>query len=160
MNGLKGGAVCAGILFVAAVLQQALAFRLAVFGARPDFMLVALAVLGMFASRSGGMVLGFVDGLVVGAMSGANLQHYVASRTLTGLLIGWVSSAEVPRTIPAAAIAAAGVTVVAQLTLMFLAPPHSITPFLTDTIRGAVYNGVLAIPVYALLKKIVAPVVR
>ena len=68
MNGAKGVAVCAGTLFVAAVLQQSLAYRLTVLGGAPDFMLIALAVLGMFASRPGGMVLGFADGLVAGAL--------------------------------------------------------------------------------------------
>ena len=160
MKGLKGGAICALTLLVAAVLQQSLAYRLSVFGARPDFMLIALAVLGMFTNRPGGIALGFFDGLIVGAVANANMQHYVASRTLTGLLLGWTSSVELPRSVPAAGLVAAAVTLFAQLTLMFLAPPHSIAAFLADTIRGAVYNGVLAIPVYALLKKFLAPVVR
>jgi hypothetical protein len=160
MKGLKGGAVCAVTLFVAAVLQQALAYRLSLLGAEPNFMLVALAVLGMFANRTGGMTLGFADGLIVGALSGANLQHYVASRTVTGLMLGWTSNNELPRSTPAAGLVAAAATLFAQLILMFLAPPHSIGAFLADTIRGAVYNGVLAIPVYALLKKFLAPVVR
>ena len=93
-------------------------------------------------------------------VANANMQHYVASRTLTGLLLGSTNSAELQRSLPAAGLITAAVTVFAQLTLMFLAPPHSITAFLADTIRSAVYNGVLAIPVYALLKKFVAPVVR
>ncbi|HLK14818.1 MAG TPA: hypothetical protein VKT78_08435 [Fimbriimonadaceae bacterium] len=157
---MKVGVVFAVTLFVCAVLQQALAYRLAIFGARPDFMLVALSALGVFANRAGGMALGFFDGLIIGALSGANLQHYVASRTVTGLLLGWTSGNELPRSLPAVGVIAAVTTVFAQLVLMFLAPPHSIGSFLADTIRGAVYNGVLAIPVYALLKKLLAPVVR
>ena len=157
MTGLKGVAVCAVTLFLAAVLQQALAYRMSVFGGAPDFMLIALAALGMFANRPGGIVLGFSDGLLVGALSGANLQHYVASRTLTGLLLGWSAGLELPRSNWAAGLVAAAVTLFAQLTLMFLAPSHSIGAFLADTIRSAVYNGVLAIPVFALLKRFLAP---
>jgi hypothetical protein len=160
MRSLKGGLTCALTLFIAAVLQQTLAERFSILGARPDFMLTALAVLGMFANRSGGMALGFFDGLLMGAVANANMQHYVASRTVTGLILGWTSNAEMPRSVPASGLIAAAVTVFAQLTLMFLAPPHSISTFLADTIRSAVYNGVLAIPVYALLKKFLAPVVH
>lgn len=160
MKGMRGIAVCALTLFVAAVLQQSLAYRVSFLGARPEFMLVALAVLGMFNGRPGGMVIGFFDGLIVGAASGANLQHYIVSRVIVGLALGWTSSAELPRSVPSAGGVACAATVGAQIVLMFFAPPHSIGAFVADTIRTAVYNGVLAIPVYALLKKFVAPVVR
>lgn len=160
MKGTKGALISAVVLLVATTLQQALAYRLAILGARPDFMLIALSALGMFANRPGGMTLGFFDGLLMGAISGANLQHYVTSRVLAGLALGWTNSSELPRSLAAAGVTTGAVTVAAQLVLMFLAPPHSIGTFLADTIRGAVYNGVLAIPVYALLKRFLAPVVR
>jgi rod shape-determining protein MreD len=160
MKGARGVAIAALTIFVAAILQQSLGFRASFFGARPDFMLVALSVLGIGSNRAGGILLGFSDGLVMGGLAGANLQHYVTSRTICGLLLGWSSKMELPHTLFASAVITGAVTVIAQLIFMFLAPSHSIGAFLADTIRSAVYNGVLAIPVFALLKRFMAPAGR
>jgi hypothetical protein len=48
-------------------------------------------------------------------------------------------------------------TIVAQLILMFFAPPPGIASFLGATIGSAMVNGVLAVPVHALLRRILGP---
>ena len=67
MKGGKGVIIAGFTLYIAAVLQASLAYRFSILGARPDFLLVSLAVLGMFSNRSGGMLIGFFAGLMMGA---------------------------------------------------------------------------------------------
>jgi rod shape-determining protein MreD len=153
---MKGpiGCIWVGIsLLVAAILQQALAPRIPILGGHPDFLLLALALLAYGRPVTTAMTIGFSDGLLMGSMSGANMQHYIASRTLVGFLIGLTSRFQEKPSVGSIGVYAVGAAIVTQLVLMFLAPPHGIAGFLADTIRTAVYNGVLAITVFALLKR-------
>jgi hypothetical protein len=46
-----------------------------------------------------------------------------------------------------------GGTLLAYLLMMVPAPPPEVGRYLRDTIVAAMYNGVLAIPLYALLRR-------
>jgi len=48
-------------------------------------------------------------------------------------------------------------TGVTQIAFLLFNPRGAILPFLLATIGSAVYNGVLAMPLYALLKKVSDP---
>lgn len=157
MNGWTRGISIAVTLWIAAALQQAMVRRLSIFGFEPDFMLLALACLSMFLTRSGGAVVGFLSGAIFGAIDFANITHYVISRTVTGFATAWSKGLNLDGTVLVACITVAASTAFARIILMFLAPPPLITPFLEATIRTAVYNGVLAVPVYLLLKRIMGP---
>src|SRR5688572_15606114 len=76
-------------LWVAGGLQQVVAPRLMLFGASPDFLLISLAAGSLFLKRNQAAFLGFVCGLIHGALAGANLTHYVISRTIGGLPAAW-----------------------------------------------------------------------
>ena len=121
------------ILYLAAVLQQAAAPRWSIFGATPD---------------------GFFFGLVQGCLPTANVTHYVVSRTLAGYGIAKANSLRLNPSLGLAFGTAAVATIVAQVIWMFIAAPPDIGGFLGDTIVSAMYNGVLAMPLYALLKRI------
>ena len=95
-----------------------------------------------------------------GALAGANLTHYVISRCIAGFVASWSRRLRFEMTPITVAISVAAVTVVAQIALMFIAAPTGIFGFLGDTIGSAMYNGVIAIPVYALLKRVLNPPVR
>jgi rod shape-determining protein MreD len=142
--------------YLAIVLQQALAPRLSLFGIAPDFGLVFVVVFGLLASRISGTVVGFAVGAMEGAIAGVNLTHYVISRVLAGFCAGSTASFGLQPNAAVAAAATAVITGAAQILLFFLAPPSGIGRFLGDTIGAAMYNGVLAIPVYALLRRILA----
>jgi hypothetical protein len=51
-------------------------------------------------------------------------------------------------------VTAFAVTILAQLMLMFVAPPAQLMPFLRDTIGTAIFDGVIAMPFYLLLKRL------
>lgn len=159
MSGLKGALVVAICFYVAGFLQP-LAPRLALCGVRPDFILIVLGPLCLYASRRGGTVLGFVAGVIAGSLSGANMAHYVISRTFGGFFVSSSRSmglSEGPLTVGMTTFA---LTVVVQLVLMFLAPPARIMGFLGATMGTAVLNGVLAIFVSFLLSKVLDPIKR
>ncbi|MBI3721194.1 MAG: hypothetical protein HY248_01460, partial [Fimbriimonas ginsengisoli] len=150
----------AAIMWTAAVLHQALSFRLVIFGARPDLLLVVGLALCLLMERRQAAWVGFASGVLMGAMAMANLASYVVSRTLTSYGVSYSEELEL-RSSPwgAGAVCAAG-TILANLILMFLAPPPLIGPFLGATIRTAVYNGVLAVPVFLLLRRALGPLHR
>jgi rod shape-determining protein MreD len=145
-------------LWLAAGCQQSVAPRLAIGAVSPDFLLVAVGVLGLFASRRSGTLLGFFGGLLMGAISGANMAGYVFSRTLAGFLIGWFNDLEFDTGAVMALVATAFLTLVSGLLHTFIAPPPAAAFIgtLGATIGAAVVNGVLAMPLYL----IVRPVLR
>ena len=157
---MKGAGAAAGavfLLWIAAILNLSVATRLSVLGGTPDFPLVVLACLSLRFSRRGSTVLGFGSGLVTGVLAGANMTIYVASRCVTGFLLGWFNSMDFEATALMAAVLAFGSSIVAQLLVLFLGAYHGPLPrYLGGTISTAVYNAVIAVPVYALLRKIAA----
>jgi hypothetical protein len=157
VSGAKGILFAAVAIWIAAVLEQSISPRMSIFGAQPDFLLTVLACLCMFASRIGGALLGFFTGLAAGSITGANLSQFIFSRTITGFADAWSRTMGLDSNVVTAAINAAVVTIASQLILMFFAPPAGIATFVGATIGSAMVNGVLAMPVHALLRRILAP---
>lgn len=143
-------------LWLAAGLQ-ATAVRFSVFGASPDFVLILVTCLGLFTSRAGAAGIGFLGGLLQGAMVGGNLAAYVVSRSLTGFASGWIGSAELNKSVYVAPMIVAVATIAAQVVLLFIAPTHAIGTFLLATIGTSIYNGVVAVPVFAFLRRLLDP---
>lgn len=156
MKGWTGVLVAVATLWLAAVLQQSIG-RYGILNARPDYLLVALSCLCLYASRAGGAMVGFIAGLMAGAITGANLTQFIFSRSVAGFLDSWSRSLGLDANAVTAAANAFFVTIVAQLILMFFAPPPGIASFLGATIGSAMVNGVLAVPVHALLRRILGP---
>ena len=157
MSGGRGILVAAILLWVGAVLQGSVAHRIGIATAQPDFLLIFMSVMSLYCSTAGSTGLGFFTGLMTGAPAGANLGAQAISRTFAGFADGWIGSIGFQPNAFWAAVNTAIVTVIAQLLLMFLAPPKAIPLFLAATIASAVYNGVLAMPVYLLLRRILSP---
>jgi rod shape-determining protein MreD len=147
-------------LWVAIILQQAVATRVAIFGARPDFLLLFIVPLSLMTGRAGGATLGFFAGLLQGAAVGAFLAQYVVSRTLAGFAASWSRATGLQLNWGVASVSTILLTLISRLIYMFLAAPPEVMRFLGDTIGSAFYNGVLAIPVYMLLQWVLGPRVR
>lgn len=157
MKGGKGIVVAVFCLWMAGGCQQSVAPHIRILGASPDFLLISLSCLCLMGNRKAGVTLGFAAGLLQGALAGANLTAYVITRTLSGFLIGWFNDLEMEANPVLAFFVTSAVTVFAQLLLLFGAPRGSVFGFLGGTLIGAVTNGVLAIPVYVVLKRILDP---
>jgi rod shape-determining protein MreD len=122
--------------------------------------LVATVTLALFTNRRGAGIVGFFAGVLQGAMAGANLGAYAISRTLAGFLTGWFNGLDFDGSPTVAALCTVIVTALAQVVFMFVAPTPDIGRFLLATMGMAVYNGVLAIPLYAALRCVLAPPAR
>ncbi|MBL8061144.1 MAG: rod shape-determining protein MreD [Chthonomonas sp.] len=154
---MKAFAVSLVTLWLAAVCQQALPDRLSILGARPDFLLVAVSCLSLLIPAPGSIVIGFFGGLMHSAMIGANLAQYVLSRMLAGFSASRIGELEIEIGSLLAAATTLAITLGAQLIMMFLAPPRSLGGYIGDTIQTAIYNAVIAIPLYAVLSPLLKP---
>jgi rod shape-determining protein MreD len=157
MNAAKLAMAFVICIWVAGSCQQGIAGRETMLIGRPDFLLVTIVCCSLFARRACGGLIGFVGGIVQGALAGANLAGYVVSRTICGFCVGWLRVLEPDYSATVAFLTAIGATLLSQLLLMFIAPPSAIGSFVLATIISAVYNGVIAVPVFELLKKILDP---
>lgn len=153
MKGWRLFWACVIVLWLAGGCQVSVSPRVPLFGASPNLFLVALACLAIQSEPRSGAVIGFFAGLFEGCMAGANLAQYAISRCLVGYAVGMLARLEFDSNWVLAAIVAFLTTVASQLILMFMAPPPSVSGFLLATIGSAIYNGVLAIPLFVLLAK-------
>lgn len=146
-------AFAALLLTVSAVLEVSLAPRISLLGARPDFLLTCGLCLALVSTRAGGAVAGFVSGLLIGALSGATMTIYLLSRTITGFALA--TAAPMNPTMRTGPLLVAAASLVAGLMVFFMAPRPDIAQTLGATILSAAYNGVIAVPLYAMARKII-----
>ena len=146
--------------WLAAVLQQAAIDRVQIGGARPDLLLtLALVTAVMFAPKYSAL-FGFVAGLLHGAIAGADLAHFTISYTIVAYFAGFLSWLELDIRAWYVGLVVIGGTAIAGLLMMIPGPPPLFWPHLGDTILSAIYNGVLAMPLYALMKRLLHPKVK
>lgn len=135
-------------LLLAAAAQVALAPRMAIFGARPDFLLVAVTLLSMGRSTDGAAVVGAFAGLLHGGAANARTAAYVISRILGGIsasLVGRTRVAVTPLTVAASSLAATGV---ASVAFLLLAAPKVPLAWLLSTFGTLAYNTVLVVAIF------------
>lgn len=143
-----------GGLWVAGVLQAGAAPHMAILGAQPDFLLVFAISFSLYLNRGGAAATGFYAGLIQGGLIGANLTHYIASRMISCFAASWSRRLRFEMTPATIAGTVFATTILASLIFMFTAAPRNLGGFLRDTIVAATYNGVLALPLYGLLSRV------
>lgn len=154
MKGAKPGWIlCAVSLFIAACLQGGLSQAASAWGAGPSFLLLVLGVYSIRLSRVGAMTLGFFQGLLMGGLVGADVQHFVAGGVIAGLVIASIASQGIDFSLYSAVLFAVVAAVISGSIHTILAPPPHLVAALGDTLLTAVYNGVLAVPVFFLFRK-------
>ena len=122
----------------------------------PDFPLVALAALALLGERKAGTVAGFLAGLIRGVLAGTNLAAYAISRTLLGFALGWVRYAGlIPNAPRRGPLRRWSGRCCAQGLLMFAVHRGPVLPFLAGTLFSAMIDGALAMPLYALLRRLI-----
>lgn len=157
MKGLKGALLTFICLWIAGVLQ-ANASMLMVAGSRPDFLLTTAVVLSAWSGRRTGATIGFFAGLVHGALFSSSIGYYIVSRASACFGVSWSRRMDIELSFWLIGLTVFVSTVFVQAFQLFLPPPQNILRLAADTITTATYNGVLAMPLYALLKKILDPV--
>jgi rod shape-determining protein MreD len=146
--------------WIAAALQMAAAPRLAIAGAPPDLLMVLAFSCAVLFPPTVGAILGFTAGLLHGGVVGSDVAMFTISRTLVAYLAGYVSRLELEVRPWYVGLVVLGGTILVHLLVMIPAPPPETWPYLRDTIVAAMYNGVLAIPLYAFLRRTLRPKVN
>lgn len=145
-------------LIVAAGFQQALAHRMAVGWGVPDLLLVTAVILSMQRSSDGAAITGFAAGLFMGALQNEAVASYAISRMSACMVAARIAGNLLDRAPLNVTIVGAVCTLVAGgvylFVVPFVAPTPNIAGHLADTIGAAIYNAVIAIPIYLLFRRI------
>ncbi len=147
---MKVFALCL-LIWLSAGLQATVAPAIAFGPVLPSFPVIVICAFSAWLSPAGTVVAGFFAGLFQGAVGGVSMGAYVISRTLLGLALGRWNELEYEPGPIATGIITAVSTLLVQALMLVLAPPRDLIEFGFATIGSAIYNGVLAIPLFALL---------
>ncbi|MBI1331248.1 MAG: hypothetical protein JST12_14990 [Armatimonadetes bacterium] len=140
-------------IWIAGGLQGGVSTQMAVFGVSPDFLLLAACVLGLLADMRTALILGFAAGFVEGAVVGADMWQYIATRMLVCWLCSFLIESRFQRNYATAAVVTLGCTLISGVLSMILTFQPNILGALKATIISAVYNGVLALLAYVPLER-------
>jgi rod shape-determining protein MreD len=161
---LLDGVKAAVLLFVAAIAQVSIFSQAHVFGAVPDFLLVALVALALLRGSVAGAVGGFFAGLLVDTASLGTLGLTSLVLTLAGYWIGRYGETTGRDRAHAPFLSIAVVTVLYELGLLVVhfvlgesAPAAAVVRSLVPAI---VLNLILTAPVYALARRLLRPAER
>lgn len=135
-------------------LNEGVAKDIALFGAQPDFLIVATVVISMLTDLRGAALAGFTGGFFQGAITGANMWQYVVTRLIVGWIGGSLIEMRFQRNFLIAALACFVATVIAGLVFLFLTSQPNILGSLRDTLISAMYNAVLAALVYTPVERL------
>lgn len=148
-----------GALFVAAILQVAVAPNIAIGGAVPNFMLLVVVTLALTQGPTAGASAGFAAGLVFDLLSVGPIGPAALVMTIIGYLAGSLSAnmfAEgwrLPTTVVLIASISAELAYGAVLAILGAGEPFWST-FVAVMLPTAVYNGVLALLAYPFLARL------
>ena len=148
------------VVFVAAMLQVVIVSSLVIAGGAPDLLLVVVVVLGLLRGSIPGAVLGFVGGLVVDVVTLGTLGVSSLILTLAGFWAGRYAETTGRDRRFASVLAVGTITVLAGAfgyVLYYLLDQEVVArhALVTALAPAFVLNVVLAIPVYALVRRIV-----
>lgn len=160
MNRAKPFLVLALVFWLAAAFQQAAAPHMRLLGAMPDFLLVSGLTCAVFFEPVVAALFGFIAGVLHGGVTGSDMANLTVSRTLVCYGAGFVSRLQLDVRPWYVSLVVLGGTLAARLLMMIPAPPPEVWPYLRDTIVAAMYNGVLALPLYVLLRRSLRPKVN
>ena len=149
---MKAIGIIALSLWIAAILDHGVSQRIAIFGATPNFLLIIPLVVGLTAQNPAAVWTGFFAGLTQACLIGANLTQFVVSRIAGSFVTARLGALDVEIGVVLAGIFVGFGSLLSDVVLMFLAPPRSIPDYLRDTITSGLYNAVLALPIYAVLR--------
>ena len=152
----RAGGLCL-TLFLAALAQSVWADAMQIRGARPDI-LTAAAILGaLFCDANGGAALGFAAGLIhasLAAPPNGGFGGLIVSRTLVAATIGWLDERVFrDNALIAVALVAGGTALAEGLFFLFAPQPH-VAQWAKAVLLTTLYNTILALPLYFLIRRL------
>lgn len=144
-----------GYLFLSLVLvglQSSLAFRLELFGAKPDFLLTLALCAGLLTEGVGGAAAGFLAGLFTVAVMGNTVGTYLISRTVAAWLVAVLRKRLVRTSVWVTVIGVALGTVVAGILFGLSVPRIGLSRWLSATFASTLINALVALPITLVLR--------
>lgn len=144
------------LYLLAAICDQASSAGQLFGPAGPDCLTVVALCVAVVSRPAVGALAGFVAGFLSGAIIGANMAHWIITRTLAGFGVALAIRLKVEVNTVSAALAVFIGVLVSRLSYLVLVSPPDLGPLLLQSIFSSVISGLLALPVYALLSRTVA----
>lgn len=164
MRATPGAAVRLGLLILLVVLVQASGLAsLPLFGGHIDLIPLLVAAVGLLGGSSTGAVAGFATGLVVDLALGLNVGASSLVLTAVGYGTGRFREVRDPANslvpIPVAAVATLGYLLGLGFVSFMLDFGAGLSPLiLRDAIATMVLNALVALPVFAVIRRMLRPV--
>jgi hypothetical protein len=105
---MNRAAIVLVVLLLSVAMQASIAPKLAIYGALPDFVLLAIAWLSMGVGSDQAAIIGFFGGVLQGGVANAKMSAYVVSRVLAAIaasVVGKSTLAATPLTVVACGFA-------------------------------------------------------
>lgn len=154
---------CGLLLLLAMVLQVSTFSQLDVLGGNADVTVLAVAALGLYSGSVPGAIAGFTAGLLLDLALGANLGATSLVLTIVGYFCGRFMELRDPAhgliPLPVALAASAAYVVGVAATQFMLDVGASVSLLaLREMIATILLNTILALPLFALIQRVVRPV--
>ncbi len=147
-----------GLLIIpAALVQMVWANSMAIYGARPNFIILLISLEAMFCSANGGSILGFSGGLIyaiIAAPSNSGFGSLVVSGSVVGFCIGWLDNRIFRDNILLAMSLAGAGSLLFEVLFFLLAPQPHLNRWITHVWLTPIYNSILAIPMFFLIRRV------
>ncbi len=121
-------------------------------GQPPDLAVVLLVTVGLTRGPLDGCWSGLITGLMVGTLGRIPLGGLFVSHMGAGMALGLLGRRIFPnRVLVAMVVTATAVVAMNVVELLFL-PPPSLGPWVTGTVGQAILSGLMAAPLFAVLR--------
>ena len=145
------------LVLLSAVLQGRLSHALHVRAAQPDFVLLTLACVGVLLGGGRAALLGLWAGLLTAALVPAAFGTLLTSRVLAGAMAGYMHRFVIRDSLAVPPLVVLTVTVTAEAVHVLMAPGVALHPLHLWLFRVGgelLYNALLSLPVYSLLRRL------
>lgn len=144
-----------GAILLSAVVQATFASALCFRGARPDLLTATAILCALQCSANEAAGIGFLAGLFFAALTSpprSGFGSLIVSRTLVGFAVGWMED-RIERDNPLLAVLLVAIgTALADALFFLFAPQRPIMHWVRGMGLSTLYNAVLALPLYLLLR--------
>lgn len=144
-----------GAILFASVAQALWADAITVRGARPDLITATAVLCALQCGANEAAFLGFLAGLMMAALTSppkSGFGSLIVSRTVVGFAVGWLEERiERDNPILAVLLVTAG-TALAHCFFFLFDPQRSILHWARSMGLGTLYNTIIALPLYLLLR--------
>lgn len=144
------------LFYLAALVDQGSSAGQFFGAAGPDCLTVVALVLAALSRPAVGALAGFIAGVLAGGIIGANMAHWVVTRTLAGFFVSLAVKLRLEVNSLIAAVTVLIGVLGSRVAYLLLTSPPDLGPLLLQSVISALASGLLALPVYALLSRTVA----